>query len=55
MDGSGKNYLQKEFQKNLPLLSQMQGEQIQTLITNRPGISKVVGILRDKIIPLKLL
>lgn len=45
---SGKNYLQKEFQRNLPLLSQMQGEQVQILITSPPGIRGVVGVLRDK-------
>ena len=49
---SGKNYLQKEFQKNLPLLSQMQGEQVQTLITNQPDVSGVVVVLRAKLIPL---
>ena len=33
---SRKGYLQKEYQKNLPLLSQMPDDQAQSLITNRP-------------------
>ena len=44
---SGKNYVQKEFQTNLPLLSQMQSGHVHTLITNWPGVSGVVGVLRD--------
>ena len=47
------SYTQKQFQKNLLLLSQMQGRQVQTLITNWPGVSGVVGVLKDKLIPLK--
>ena len=48
VDGFWKKYMQKEFEKNRPLLLQIQGERVQTLIMNRPGVSGVVGILRDK-------
>ena len=43
---SGKKYLQKEFQKNLTLLSQMEGKQV--LNTNRPGLSGVVSAFTHK-------
>ena len=33
-----KGYLQKEYQRNLPLLSQMPDDLAQSLFTNRPGI-----------------
>ena len=52
---SGKGYLQKEYQRKLPLLSQMPDDQAQSLITNRPGISGIAGVLGDKLIPLNAL
>ena len=45
---SRKKYLQKEFQKYLPLLSQMQGKQVN-------GVIGLVGVFRVKQILLKLL
>ena len=52
---SGKGCLQKEYQRNLPLLLQMPDDQAQSLITNRPGISGIAGVLGDKLIPLNAL
>ena len=49
---SGKGYLQKEYQRNLPPLSQMPDNQAQSLITNRPGVNGIAGALGDKLIPL---
>ena len=49
---SGKSYLQKEFQKGLPISSPMQEEWEQNLITNQPGESSIVGVMGDKLIPL---
>ena len=47
----GKGYLQKEYQRNLPLLSQMPDDQAQSLITYSPGVSGIAGVLGDKLIP----
>ena len=52
---SGKGYLQKEYQRNLPLLSQMPDDQAHSLITNRPGVSGIAGVLGNKLIPLNAL
>ena len=52
---SGKGYLQKEYRKNLPPLSQMPDNQAQSLITNRPGVNGIAGALGDKLIPLNAL
>ena len=52
---SGKSYLQKEYQRNLPLLPQMRDEQAQSLITNRTGISGIADVLGDKLTPLNAL
>ena len=49
---SGKSYLQKEFQRGLPISSPTQEEWEQTLITNRPGESSIVGVMGNKLIPL---
>ena len=48
---SGKSYLHMEYQRNLPLLSQMPDDQAQPLITNSPGVSGIAGVLGDKLIP----
>ena len=50
-----KTFLQKEYQKNLPLLSQMPEDQAQSLITNWPGVSKIAGVAGDELIPLHVL
>ena len=52
---SGKGCLQKEYQRKLPLLSQMPDDQAQSLITNRPDVSGTAGVLGDKLIPLNAL
>ena len=52
---SGKGYLQKEYQRNLPLLPQMPGDQAQSLITNCPAVSGIASVLGDKLIPLNAL
>ena len=52
---SGKDYLQKEYQRNLPPLSQMPDNQAQSLIPNRPGVNGIAGVLGDKLIPLNAL
>ena len=52
---SSKSYLQKEYQKNLPLLSQMLEDQAQSLITNRPGWSGIAGVVGGKLIQLHVL
>ena len=52
---SGKGYLQKEYRRNLPPLSQMPDNQAQSLITNRPGVNGIAGALGDKLIPLNAL
>ena len=50
-----KGYLQKEYQRNLPLLSHMPDDQAQSLFTNRPGISGIADVLGDKLIQLNAL
>ena len=52
---SGKSYLQKEFRKELPISSPMQEELEQDLITNRPGESSIVGVVRKRLIPLHVM
>ena len=47
---SGKVCKWKEFQAMLPSLSQIQGEKAQQLITNRPGVSGLAGVMKDKLI-----
>ena len=41
------------FQAILPSLCHIQGEKAQQLIKNRPGVSKLVGIMKDKLIIFK--
>ena len=43
----------KEFQAMLPNLSHIQGEKAQQLITNRPGVSELAGVMKDKLILFK--
>ena len=50
-----KGYLQKEYQRNLPLLSHMPDDQAQSLFTTRPGISGIADVLGDKLIQLNAL
>ena len=52
---SGKDYMQKELRKTLPLLSQMSEDQVQMLITNRLGVSSAAGVLKDRLISLSVL
>ena len=52
---SGKNYLQREFQKGLPISSPAQEEMEQDLITNRPGESSIIGVLGNRLIPLHVM
>ena len=47
---SGKSCLRKEFRKQLPFLSQVQGGMAQSLITIRPGGSGLAGVLKRKLI-----
>ena len=50
---SGKVCKWKKFQAMLPNLSHIQGEKAQQLITNRPGVSGLAGIMKDKLIHFK--
>lgn len=52
---SGKNWLQKGFQKTLSLSSQMPGEKVQTLITTRLGESLIAGVVNGMLIPFDVL
>ena len=52
---SEKDYMQKEFQTNLLLLSHKLEDEVQTLITNWPGVSGIAGVLKDMLIPLSVL
>ena len=47
-----KSYLQKEYQKNLSLISQVAKDKTQTLITNRLSVSGMAGVIGDWLIPL---
>jgi len=49
---SGKNCLQKAYQTRLPVLSRDLDEKEQTLITNRPGESGLIGVVGKRLIPL---
>ena len=52
---SGKDYLQKEYQRNLPLLSQTPEKQAQSLITSCPCVNDIADVLGVKLIPLNVL
>ena len=47
---SGLNYKRKEFQGRLPTLSLNQEDQVLTQIMNRPGVNKLAGVLKGKLI-----
>ena len=47
-----KSYLQKEYQKNLSLISQVAKDKTQTLITNRLSVSGMAGVIGDWLIAL---
>ena len=49
---SGRTYLQKEYQKGLPILSQTIGEHLQLSITSQLGRSGVAGVLNGRYLPL---
>ena len=49
---SGRTYLQKEYQKGLPTLSQTIGEHLQLSITSQLGRSGVAGVLNGRYLPL---
>ena len=46
---SGKDYLRREFQKQLPSLLQVQDEKVQFQITIRPGECGLAGVLNNKL------
>ena len=52
---SGKSYLWKKFQKGLPISSPKQEKWEQILIKNWPGESVIVGVVKDKLIPLDVI
>ena len=52
---SGKNCKQKEFRRRLQSLSLEQEGQVQQLITNRPGVSGVAGVVGERLIPFDVL
>ena len=49
--GFWESYLQKDYQKNLSLLSQMPEKRVQALITNRPGVSGIVDVAEERLNP----
>ena len=49
---SGRTYLQKEYQKGLPILSQAIGEHLQLRITSQLGRSGVASVLNRGYLPL---
>ena len=49
---SGRTYLQKEYQKGLPTLSQTIGEHLQSSIKSQFGRSDVAGVLNGRYLPL---
>ena len=49
---SGRTYLQKEYQKGLPTLSQAIGEHLQLRITSQLGRSGVASVLNRGYLPL---
>ena len=55
MDGFRGSYLQKDYQKSLSSILQMPGDQGQSLITNRSGVSGIADVVGEKLIPLDVL
>ena len=49
---SGRTYLQKEYRKGLPTLSQKIGEHLQSSITSQLGRSGTAGVLNGRYLPL---
>ena len=47
---SGEKYLQKRFQTRLPRLSRDPSRRELELITNRPGVSLLAGVVADRLI-----
>ena len=47
---SGRTCKQEDFRSKLPNLSYLQNDQVQTLITNRPGRSGLAGVVNNKLI-----
>ena len=52
---SDRTYLQKGYQKGLPILSQIIGDPIQSSITSQLGRSSVTGVLNGRHFPLDLM
>lgn len=52
---SGQDYFQNEYQRSLQLSSQMPDNQVESLITNFPGINGIANVLGEKLIPLNVL
>ena len=52
---SDRTYLQKGYQKGLPILSQIIGDPIQSSITSHLGRSSVTGVLNGRHFPLDLM
>ena len=46
---SGKDYLRREFQKQLPDLLQVQDEKVQSQITIRSGECELAGVINNKL------
>ena len=46
---SGKDYLRREFQKQLTNLLQVQDEKVQSQITIRPGECGLAGVINNKL------
>ena len=49
---SGRTYLQNEYQKGLPTLSQKVGEHLQSSITSQLERSVVAGVLNERYLPI---
>ena len=52
---SGKSYFLKDYQKNLSLLSQMPEERAKAHIMNRSAVSRIAGVVGERLIPLNVL
>ena len=47
---SGRAWTQKELRQGLQSLSQMPEDQVHHLITNRPGVNRLAGVMKEKLI-----
>ena len=52
---SGKTFLQRDYLKKWSVLSQMQEDQVQSIIINRPGESGIAGVVNVFLIPLDVI